>query len=87
MYIDDKIFGDLEKKEFLSNRKIEELEKFPYIEIIPEDPTPKDEIKVIFTCTPSQNYKTIYYKIKSQTSEIQEVSIEIKDVIWDNVFF
>jgi glycosidase len=87
MYVDDKIFGDLEKKEFLSDRKIEELKNSPYIKIIPEDPTPKDEIKIILTCTPSQNYRTIYYKIDSQTSEIQEVPAEIKDVIWDNDFF
>ncbi|HPU44335.1 MAG TPA: hypothetical protein PLS98_09000, partial [Dictyoglomaceae bacterium] len=62
MDFDDRIFGDLERKEFLIEREAQELSHIILEEIIPEDPTPMDEITLSFLLPPlSEDYIYLYY--------------------------
>lgn len=87
MQYDDKIFGDLTKKEFLSEREAKKLTKPSIEKIIPEDPTPEDEIEIIINCPFSFSPKLARLYIEEKESQHQVLNIESLEVTWkDHIF-
>ncbi len=90
MDFDDRIFGDLERKEFLIEREAQELSHIILEEIIPEDPTPMDEITLSFLLPPlSEDYIYLYYNTDNTEPDLSSQKITlVKDKIYwkDSIF-
>lgn len=86
MIYDDNIFGDLTKREFLSQRNSIKLKGPILHRIIPEDPMPDDEISVTFICPPNFIPKSAKLYI-DDSLEYEVLKIENLKTLWEDDIF
>lgn len=86
MIFDDRIFGDLTKRDFLSQRNENNLKKPILDRIIPEDPTPEEEIKATFICPSSFIPKSAKLHINN-SSKTKILKINESKILWEDDIF